>query len=340
MNLNFLLGAACAMLLNSAQASHYAVVDHWPIGGDGGWDYLSDDSQRGHLFVTRGDRVQVVDTASGKLLTTLSGLQGTHGVAVAEQFGFISNGKGNAVSVLDLNTLQIVDTVKISGNGPDAILYEPSQRRVFVINHRSGDISVLDAGTHKEVATIAVGPDPEFGAVDGQGRVFVNMEGSSQLAVIDAASAKLLAQWPLGACAHPTGLAIDAAHQRLFSVCANNKMVVLDSGSGKLVAELPIGSHPDAAAFDPALGIAYSSNGDGSLTVVKEDDADHFHVLENLPTQPGSRTMALDPHSHRLYFSAAQFGPPAAATNEQPHPRPPMLPGSFNVLVVAPATAP
>lgn len=337
-----LSGAAAAMIVAAAAASaqtgpaRYEVVDRLKPGGDGGWDFLAIDAKRHHLFVTRGDTVQVVDLASGKLLAALTDLHGSHGVAIADDAGFISNGKSNSVTVFDLDTLKVVESVPIAGIGPDAMLYEPLQKRVYTMNHKSGDITVLDAATRKVVGTIEALGALEVAVTDGEGKLFVNSEESNELAVIDIQSSSMAAHWPLGACRSPTGLAIDAAHARLFAVCANNKMVVVDAKSGRLVAELPIGGRPDGAAFDAALGMAYSSNGDGTLTVVHEDDPDHFHVVENLPTQFGARTMALDPQTHRIYLSAARYGPMPAATAAAPRPRAPVLPGSFNVLVVAP----
>lgn len=318
----------------------YEVVDHFKVGGDGGWDYLTMDSKNHHLFVTRGNAVQVVDTATGKLADTISNLEGSHGVALANELklGFISNGRGNSVTVFDLDTLKIIDTVKITGTNPDAILYEPTQKQVYTINKGSNNITVLDAATRKIVNTIPALEGLEFAVTNGKGKVFINSEDSSEIAVINVQAAQMEAHWKLGSCKSPTGLAIDVAHDRLFSVCANNKMAIVDASSGKLIADLPIGSRPDAAAFDAGLNMAYSSNGDGSLTVIHEDDANHFRLVENLPTQNGARTMTLDPETHRLFFSTAQYGPVPTPTAETPRPRPPLIAGSFAVLVVAPKT--
>ena len=316
--------------------TRYEIIDRLKIGGDSGWDFLAIDAKRHQLFVTRGDKVQVVDMASGKLLTTLTDFHCSHGVAIAEDVGFISSGKSNSVTAVDLNTLKPVEAVSVTGTAPDAILYEPTQKRVYTMNHKSGDITVLDAATRKVVDTIKALGALEVAVIDSKGKLFVNSEETSELAVIDLKSAKMEAHWPLGNCQGPTGLAIDTEHDRLFSVCANNKMVVVDAKSGKLVAELPIGGKPDGAAFDAGLGMAYSSNGDGSLTVVHEDDPDHFRVVENLPTQFGAWTMVLDPLTHRMYLSAALYGPMPAITAETPKPRAPVLPDSFNILVVAP----
>jgi YVTN family beta-propeller protein len=329
--------AACASAQSSkSEDPSLEIVDHFKIGGDGGWDFLAVDDKRHHLFVTRGNEVQVVDLESGKLLTTLSHLEGTHGVAIAGDVGFITNGKSNAVTVVDLNTLRPIDTVSIDGVGPDAIVYEPTQRRVYTMNHRSGNITVLDAATRKVIGKIEALGELEVAVTDGNGKIFVNSEATSELAVIDSHSGTMESHWKLGDCKAPTGLAIDAEHARLFSVCANNRMVVLDANSGRLVTELPIGSRPDGAGFDAELGMAYSSNGDGSLTVVHEDDADHFRVVENVSTQVGARTMTIDPQTHRVYLPAASFGPVPPATADTSRPRPPVIAGSFNIIVMAP----
>lgn len=320
----------------TADIAGLEISERFNIGGDGGWDFVAIDGKRHHLFVTRGDAVQVVDTETGKLLATLPHLSGTHGVAIAGDVGFITNGKSNAVTAIDLNTLQPIETVGIDGVGPDAILYEPSQKHVYTMNHRSGDITVIDAATRKVIGKIEALAELEVGVTDGKGRIFVNSEATSQLAVIDAHSGKMEAHWKLGDCKAPTGLAIDVEHGRLFSVCANNRMVVVDANSGSVVAELPIGSRPDGAGFDPGLSMAYSSNGDGTLTVVHEDDADHFHVVENVSTQVGARTMVVDPGSHRIYLPVALHGPVPPATTDTPRPRPPILAGSFSIIVIAP----
>jgi YVTN family beta-propeller protein len=316
----------------------YAIVSRLALGGDGGWDYLTVDPSRGLLFVTHGSAVHVVGTADGRLRGTVSGVQGAHGVAIAGGTGFISNGRSNSVTVFDLESLRTVDTVPVTGRNPDAIVYEPTQARVYTMNRGSGDITVIDAATHRVVGTIDGLEELEFAVTDGKGRLFVNGEARSELGVVDVRAGRMTARWKLGNCLRPTGLAIDTEHGRLFSVCANRTMVVVDAGSGRIVAELPIGARPDAAAFDPALGMVYSSNGDGSLTVVHEDDAEHFRIVANLATQPGARTMALDPGSHYLYLSAASYGPAPQPTAAVPMPRAPVLPGSFEVLVVAPTS--
>lgn len=317
-------------------APYYSVTDRFQPGADGGWDFLEVDSAHHLLYVSRGDMVQLIDTTNGKLQATLAGLHGTHGIAIAPAAAFITNGKNNSVSVIDRQTHRAISTIMGTGEGPDAILYEPAEKSIYTMNHKGGSVSVIDAMTHKLVSTIPALPDLESGVSDGKGTLFVNSESENKIAVIDLHAGKMVASWTLGDCDGPTGLAIDTAHHRLFSTCANNKMIVVDSTSGNVVTEVPIGGRSDAATFDAGLGMVYSSNGDGTLTVVHEDDLAHFRVVANVPTQEGARTMALDRKTHAVYLAAASYGPAPAASAAVPRPRKPMLPGSFRILVVAP----
>ena len=316
--------------------TRYEITNRFKTGGDGGWDFLTMDNKRHQLFVTRGDNVQVVNVLNGKLLATLTDLHGSHGIAIADDVAFITNGKSNSVTADDLNTLKPIVNINVTGTGPDAIIYESIQKRIYTINHNSGNITVIDAASLKVITTIEALGELEVIVTDGKGKLFVNSEETGELAVIDTKSSKMVAHWKLAGCQGPTGLAIDAEHDRLFSVCANHQMVVVDSNSGKLVAELPIGGKPDGAGFDAALGMAYSSNGDGTLTIVHEDDSNHFHVVENLTTQIGARTMTVDPETHHIYLPAALYGPLPAVSAETPKPRAPILRDSFNILVIAP----
>ena len=332
------VGAMTSAFAEPAQSieARYEIINRFKTGGNGGWDFLTMDNKRHRLLVTRGDNVQVIDVLSGKLLATLTDLHGSHGIAIADDVAFITNGKSNSVTVVDLNTLKFIGSVNVTGSGPDAILYEPIQKRIYTMNHKSGNITVIDAVSLKVISTIEALVELEVAVTDGKGKLFANSEETSEVAVIDTKFSKMLAYWKLGECEGPTGLAIDSEHNRLFSVCADHKMVVLDSNSGKLVTELPIGGKPDSAGFDAALGMVYSSNGDGTLTLVHEDDSNHFHVVENLQTQIGARTMTIDSETHHIYLPAALYGPLPAISAEMPKPRAPILPDSFNILVVAP----
>jgi DNA-binding beta-propeller fold protein YncE len=330
-------GCASPTQAASAQAG-YGVIARYEIGGAGGWDYLSIDGKRHRLYVSRGDHVQVVDTVSGKVSGDLPGTAGVHGVAIAGDLGlgFTSNGRADSVTVFDLDTLAVIDTVKVTGANPDAILYEPFSKRVLTFNGRSANVTAIDAKTRKVVGTLVVSGKPEFAVSDERGRVFVNIEDRNTLAVIDMATFTVSKEWPLGSCDSPTGLAIDRGRNRLFSVCQNRKMIVVDAGSGKVVQELAIGAEVDGAEFDSRLGLAFSSNGEGTVTVVKGDEADRFSVVETVATQKRARTIALDSATHRIYLPTASFGPAPAPTPAQPSPRASMLPGSFVILVLAP----
>ena len=319
-------------------ATARSVEHRWPVTGPGGWDYLTLDPASRRLYVTRGDRVVVVDADEGKVVGEIGGTQGVHGVALAPDLGrgFTSNGRDNSVTVFDTKTLKTLEQVKIDAQNPDAILYEPSSKRVFTFNGRSANVSVLDGATGKVAGTIAVSGKPEFAVHDDNGRIYVNIEDKGELAVIDAKTMKVAVSWRLRDCEEPTGLAIDVAQHRLFSVCQNGKMIVSDSADGRQVASVPIGKGPDGAAFDAERALVYSSNGEGTLTIVHEDDADHFSVVDTVATQKSARTLALDPRTHRVFLAAAGFGEAPKPTAEQPKPRPPMLPDSFVILVVGP----
>ena len=316
-------------------AQDYKVVKKAALGGEGGWDYLKVDADARRLYISRGTHVIVVDADSLSPVGDIPDTPGVHGIAIAGDLGrgFTSNGRDDSVTIFELGTLKPLGRVKTGAN-PDAILYDPFTHRVFAFNGRSGDVTVIDAKAGTVAGTIPVGGKLEFGVTDGAGRVFVNVEDKSEIAALDASGMKVVARWPLSGCDEPSGLAIDVAHRRLFAVCGNKHMAVVDADKGRLVATVPIGEGPDAAAFDPERQLAFSSNGEGTLTVVKEVSPEKFEVLQTLPTQRSARTMALDSKTHNIFTVAAEFGERPAPTAEQPRPRPPVLPGSFAVLVV------
>lgn len=335
--LSAMLGFAASAMTASAQAaSAMHVVQQWKIGGGGGWDYLTADSAH-RLFLSRGTQVDVVDTQSGRLVGTIANTQGVHGIALAPDLhrGFTSNGRADSVTVFDLDSLRTIQEVKVPGHNPDAILYEPMGKHVFTFDGRSKDVTVLDAATLAVVGSLPVPDKPEFAQDDRAGHIYVNIESDpGQIVVIDSRKLTIQSTWPLPGCNSPSGLAIDRTHHRLFSVCDGNIMVVTNGDTGAQVAQVPIGKGPDAAAYDEKRGLVFSSNGEGTLTVIKQESADRYRVLDNVKTQAGARTMALDPANGRVYLVTAQFGPQPAATAEQPHPRPAPLPDSFTVLVV------
>jgi YVTN family beta-propeller protein len=302
------LAAGLALAATAAQAAPagpaYTMQQRWELGAASRWDYLDIDPVRRRLYITRGDRVQVLDLESGKPIGEIAGTAGVHGIAFAQdlRLGFTSNGRSDSVTIFDLDTLHPKQELKVSGSNPDAILYERLSRKVYTFNGKSSDVSVIDALTLQPVATIKVGGKPEVAVSDNAGRIFVNIEDTAEIAVIDVRSDKILARWALKGCDQPTGIALDQAHARLFSVCHNKVMAVIDSNNGRRVAEVPIGERPDAAAYDPASATVFSSNGDGTLSVIRQIDADHYTALAPLPTVKGARTMALDHVSKKIYL--------------------------------------
>lgn len=315
-------------------ASRYHVISKIQIGGEGGWDYVTVDSAARRLYVSHATRVVVVDMDEGKVAGEIPDTQGVHGIAIAPAIGrgFTSNGRANNVTIFDLKTLETIGHAP-TGQNPDAILYDAVSGRVFTFNGRSKDSTAIDAKTGKVDGTIPLGGKPEFSVSDGKGKVYVNIEDTHEIAEIDSRKLSVTKRYDLAGCEDPSGLTMDVAHRRLFSVCGNKVMVVSDPEAGRVIATLPIGQGADGAGFDAGRGYAFSSNGDGTLTVVQEVSG-KYEVVENAETQRGARTMAVDPKTHKVYLPTAQFGPAPAAGAQQPRARPPMIPDSFTVLVV------
>lgn len=333
-----ILGVGAAMVAGPAlaQSPQYRVQKTWHIGGDGWWDYMTVEPSSHRLYIARGNRVQVVDTQTGKLLAEMGGMVGTHGIALNDngKFGYVSDGGAGVVRVFDRATLQVVASIPAQKN-PDAILFDPATQRVFAFNGRSQSATVIDTHSNKVLQTIPLPGKPEFAQVDGEGNVFVNIEDKNQMVRIDARSMHATATWSLAPCDSPSGLAIDRVHHRLFSVCDNRVMTVVDARSGKVVATLPIGNGPDATRYDAKARLVFSPNGrDGTLTVVKQISPNSYKAVQTVTTQRGARTMALDGRTGAIYLVTASFGSAPAATAGTPHPRPTMLPDSFVVLVV------
>lgn len=329
---------AVLMSINAADAQNksvYHVAKKIMVGGEGSWDYLAFDAQTHRLFVSHSDRVVVINTNSDKVVGEILKLDGVHGMAIANEYGrgFVSNGTSSTVSVVDMKTLKVVNNIAV-GQKPDAILYDAFSHRVFVYNGRSNDASVIDAQKGTVIATVALGGKPEFSVTDRKGHIFVNLEDKSEVVGLDASTLKIFARWPLKNGEEPTGLAIDIEHNRLFSVCKNKLMFVLDSDNGTVVATLRIGAKVDGCAFDPGTGLVFSSNGEGTITVIREASPSKFSVLETVATQPGAKTITLDPVTHTLYLPTAEFGPTPAPTPGSPAPKPPILPNTFVVLKV------
>lgn len=312
----------------------YHLLKKFVLGGEGRWDYITCDSDAHRLYISRSTHVMVVDSDTGAIIGDIPNTSGVHGVAIAPEFGkgFTSNGRDATVTIFDLKSLKTLDQVKV-GQNPDAILYDPTSKRIFTFNGTSKDTTAIDAKSGTVAGTLALGGRPESGVADEHGKIFVNIEDKSQVIEFDSRKLTIDATWPLAPGEEPTGIAIDRKHRRLFVGCANKLMAVMNADNGKLVTTLPIGSGVDATAFDSETQLAFSSNGEGTLTIVHEDAPDKFSVMENAATQRGARTMALDPKTHRVFLVTAEFGPTPAPTADQPRPRPPMIPGSFTLLV-------
>ena len=322
-----ILGLLPAMLALAAPTG-YHLLQEIKVGGDGGWDYLTVDSAAHRLYISHATHVAVVDLDSNTVVGDIPDTPGVHGIAIASDLnkGFISNGRSNNVTMFDLKTLKPIGQV-VTGENPDAIRYEPVSGRVFTFNGRSNNATAIDAKTGTVAGTIALGGKPEFSAADGKGLIFVNIEDTSELVAIDAAKLMVVKRYSLSPCVEPSGLAIDTANRRLFSVCSNRLMAVSDPDSGKVLATPAIGQGSDGVAFDPATGYALSSNGDGTLTVVQQAGG-KWEVRENIATERGARTIALDDKTHKVYLPTARTAPAQGTA------RATYLPDTFKVLVV------
>ncbi|MGI9090928.1 MAG: YncE family protein, partial [Gemmatimonadaceae bacterium] len=331
-----LAAPAAAPLAAQTPSSGYHVIRHIPITGDGGWDYITIDTASNRLFIARGTRVQVVDLKTSALVGEVKGTSGVHGVAIdpATQRAYTSNGRDTTAAIFDVRTLTPQKTVRVTGANPDAILFEPVTRRIFTFNGRGQNATAIDASADTVVGSVALGGKPETAVADRAGHVFVNIEDKSQLVEFDAATLAVMHTYPLAPCESPSGLAMDKAHSLLFVGCDNKMMGIVNAATGRVIATPPSGSGTDANAFDAERGLAFSSNGgDGTLTVVRQTGPSTF-TSENIPTARGARTMALDPRTHLIYMVTAKFNPAAPPTAEQPRPRPTMIPGTFEILVV------
>jgi YVTN family beta-propeller protein len=331
------VAVALAAAGGQAQARpQYRLTHEVNLPGDDGWDYLTFEQGGHRLFISRGTHVQVVDTDKLALIGDIPDTPGVHGIALAPDVGrgYISAGRGNAVVVFDLKTLARLAEIRTTGEGPDAIIYEPATHRVFAFNGHSNNATAIDATTNTVAGTVALEGRPESAATDAKGHVYVNLEDRNSVALIDARTLAVSAVWPVGGCEEPTGLALDAAGQRLFPACGNKVMAAIDTGSGRVLGTAPIGGGVDAAAFDPGPRLVFASCGEGVLTAVTVNASGVPEVAQSIPTQRGARTLALDERSHRVFLVTANFGPTPAATPEHPRPRPPILPGTFRLLVV------
>lgn len=317
-------------------SQNYKVSKKINVPGDEGWDYLSVDNINQNLFVSHGSVVNVIDLKTDKTIATIPDTKGVHGIAIANDLNkaFISDGKDNAVTVVSLKTFEVIDKIKIDGQKPDAILYDQFSHYVLTYNAKSSDATVIDANTNKVIKTIPLGGKPEFSATNKKGLIYVNIEDKNEIKTIDTKTLEVIKIWSIAPGDEPSGLALDIENNILFSVCGNQMMVIVDASTGKIIQTLPIGDGCDGVAFDAKKKLIFSSNGEGTITAVKEESKTKFSVIQTVTTQKGARTITINPATGQLYLSTADFGARPEPTTENPKPRPGLVPNSFTILVV------
>lgn len=309
-NRAFWLPAVLALCCASFAADGgYSIIKKIPVAGTGSWDYLTVDTEARRLYASHGTQVEVLDIDSLNVVGTIPKTPGVHGIAIAPELGrgFISNGQASTVTIFDLKTLKPIQDVP-TGQKPDAIIYDPATSHVFAFNGGSNSATAIDAGSGKVAGTVDLGGGPEFAAADGKGYVFNNLEDESQLLKINSKEFKVEQRWPTAPCSSPSSMAMDRANRRLFLGCRSRVMAVVDADSGKVITTLPIGDHVDATAFDPETKLIFNANGEGTISIMHEDSADKYSVVETVKTVPRAKTLALDPKTHRVFLSTAENG--------------------------------
>jgi DNA-binding beta-propeller fold protein YncE len=315
--------------------SGYHLLKKMPVGGEGGWDYLTVDSEARRIYLARGTHVMVVDEDKGTVVGDIPDTKGVHGIALAKDLGkgYTSNGQANTVTVFDIATLKTLSTIKVTGENPDSVLYDAANKRVWTFNGRTANATVIDATSGQVVGTVKLSGKPETPVLDGKGSIFANIEDKNSLVEIDAKSMTVKHEYPLAGCEAPSGIAMDTAKRRVFSGCSDSKkLAVTDADTGKVVAAPEIGEDTDASGFDPGTGLAFASCREGVLSIIHADSPDKYTNVANVKTEPGARTMALDTKTHHVFVVTADFTPAPAATADNPHPRPQAVPGSFRIL--------
>ncbi len=337
-NVLIVLLFALFIRVEAQNVNKYKISDRIHLDGDAGWDYLSVDDVAGRLYVSHGNMVQVVDITKNKVVGTIQDTKGVHGIAIAADLnkGFISDGRDSAVTIFDLTTLKTITKIKVTGRNPDAILYDPFSHKVFAYNGGSASATVIDAKENKVIATIPLSGKPEFSVTNNNGLVYVNIEDKNQIAVINSITLKVEKYFDVKQGEEPSGLAIDNVNHRLFTVCGNKLMVIIDAETGNTITTIPIGERVDGVAFDIDLKRIYSSNGDGTMTVVQQEGKDKYVVIENTITQRGARTIAVNQKTHHIYLPCSDFQPAPKPTAENPKPRPAPKPNSFTILDIVP----
>jgi DNA-binding beta-propeller fold protein YncE len=333
-NIALFLTLAAATPLLAQSSSSYRITHTYTLGGDGGWDYIVPDPLNHRLFIGRQNRVMVVDEENGTLVGEVTGIQGAHGTALAHAagHGFATSGNDQSVVMFDLKTFKVLGRIPAAEDA-DAIIYDGASNRVFTFNGDAHSSTVIDPRAGTRVTNIPLGGKPEYGASAGDGKVYANLTDTNEVVEIDAKAATVTRRWSTDPCKQPVAMAIDTTHHRLFSGCRSGVMAVSDYQAGKVVATAPIGAGVDGAGFDAASGNAFAANADGTLTVIHQDDPDHYRVTESVQTAPAARNMGLDPTNHRVFIVSAKFGPaPAGAAGNRG--RGAVLPGSFTLMVI------
>src|SRR5271166_1643991 len=287
----------------------YHVIKKIPVAGEGGWDYLTVDTEAQRLYVSHGTRVEVIDLEAGKVIGQIPDTAGVHGIAVVSEYGrgYTSNGKSNNSTIFHLKTLKVLGQVA-TGNKPDAIIYDPASKRVFAFNGDGNSATAINAADGRVAGTVDLGGGPEFAAADGNGKVFVNLEEENMVVAFDSQKLKVLNKWPLDPCKTPTAMAMDRKNRRIFIGCRSGVAAIVNADTGKVLQTLPIGDHVDAAAFDQDAGLVFFSNGDGTINVLHQDSPDRYTAIDTIQTAPRAKTMTFDPATKRLYLSTAESG--------------------------------
>ncbi len=317
-----------------AQKTNYSISKVLDLKGDGSWDYLTVDESNERIFVSHGTMVHVIDLKTKTEVGTINDTKGVHGIALVNGLnkGYTSNGKDSSVTVFDMKRMTVLLKIKVTGAKPDAILYDIFSERIFVFNGKSNNATVIDPKTDKVIATIALDGKPEFSASNEKGKVFVNIETTNSISVINSSTLKVEKSWSLKPGEEPTGLAIDNRTHRLFSVCGNKMMVILNSETGKMVASVPIGEHCDGVTFDPNTKRIYASNGEGSVTIVQQENENVYKIIETVKTQRGAKTIAINSKTNHIYLPVAELGDTPMPTKEEPKPKPSIVPNTFKLL--------
>ncbi len=320
-------------------ASAFTIVNRIHLDGDGGWDCARIDDETGHLFVSHENQVHIVDVATQKQIGLVSDTKGVHDMAFVQKLNkaYISNGKDSSVTVVDLKTFAFIKKISVTGQSPDAIIYDSFSGNVYDFNGKSSNVTVINPNTDSVIATMPLDGGPEFAASNEKGLVYVNLEDQGLVGVIDTKSNKIIKHWPVAPASKPCAMAIDTKDHRLFIGCRSKVMIVMDESNGKVITSLPIGDHVDAAAYDSATKQIFFSNGEGTVTVIQKSGKDSYSVLENIPTQKGSKTMAYSEKTHHLYLPGAEYDAvTSATTTENPKPKATVKSGTFVVLDIAP----